>query len=189
MEMKSEQTELEVNKSKTELSTTATKSTAADEAQESNLVIATDAAADDILIREMDNTLDIQLTQAFGGMVKTFLFTSRVKFYDLDIYLELIRPTIIRTLNEVVIEQRGVKAFITLYPFYKEFKPNGKRVPGTLSAKAIIATDKFNVLAGVDRAFRQLRHEHDEFNPGMCCLCMDEITTMKLDTAQYNPRG
>ncbi len=186
--MKSEQTESEVSKTKTELSTTAS-ITSADETHESKLVIAADTAADEVTVREVDNTIDTKLTEVFGGFAKTFVFTSRVKFYDLDIYIALIRPTILRTLNEEVINHGGVKAFITLYPIYKEFKPNGVRMTGSLAAKAIIATNKFEILAGVDHAFRRLRNLHDEFNPGMSCLCMDRITTAKLDTVQFNPRG
>ncbi len=154
------------------------------------LCIASDTTTTGVLIPiESDEIIDTELTEAFGGFLKTFILTSRNKFYDLDIYITHLRPKIITTLTEEVEKQRGVKAFISLYPMYKEFKPEGRKIPGTLSGKVIIAKNKFEVLAGVDRAFRHLRRLHEQFKPVVSCIHFEEITTLKLDIARYNPRG
>jgi hypothetical protein len=188
MENKSEQSEVKIIKSENELSTTATAWTP-DPGLDMKLTVTTDRKDGDVTIHEKDNTIEMHLTESFGGFLKTFDFSARSQFYDLDIYLALLRGSIIHTLNQEVAKHRGLKAFITLYPLYKEFKPNGQRVPGSLAAKPFVVTNKFEVLAGVARAFRELRILHEEFKPGTCCLCMDGITTAKLGTAQYNQRG
>jgi hypothetical protein len=134
-----------------------------------------------------DEIIEYKLTEASDGFLKTFILKSRFKNFDLDFYIELIRPTVVHRLTEEVDKQGGVKAFITMYPIYNEFKPEGRLIPRTLQSKMIVARNKVKVLRDVERAFAKLRNLHDAFQPYGSSINLEQLSTLKLDIAPYNP--
>ena len=135
-----------------------------------------------------DDVIEYELAEAFVGFLKTFVLKSRDKHIDLDFYIALVRPTIVRLLSEEVEKQGGVKAFITMYPIYNEFKTEWRQIPRTHRSKMIVARNKVKLLRDVERAFAKLRNLHDEFQPIGSCIFLEQISTMTLNIAPYNPR-
>ena len=137
-----------------------------------------------------DDIINWDPEHVFNGFFKSIPITTKQKYYDLQRFLLIVRPEIVKHLTAALKEHRGIKVWIPAVVEYEQITlEEGQRVVGNLSPEAIIINNDFESDDKLDQVFKQLDVRNENFIREKSGLRLLKVGYIQINIAHYNPLG